>query len=149
LGLDPGFAGLYLSLAYAGSALAGLVVSAVGEGAARATARAVALLLAFAVLLAAVAAVATPWALGAALLVAGAPLAPLSALGTMVLQRAVPAGDHAAAFSMFFAAVAVGAGLGNALAAVLLQSLGPRWLLLGAALLVAAAASVLRARRRT
>jgi len=152
LGLVSASAGFLLALVAGGSALGGIVASLRGHGAEHARRRAALLLGAFAVLLAPTALTGSLLALALALFVTGVPIAPLNALGAMVLQDAVPAGRQAEGFSVFIAAIMVGAGAGQALTGAVLGLVGAQGVLLAAAAVPLAAAVVLaiapRARSR-
>lgn len=58
------------------------------------------------------------WLLAASLLVAGVPLAPLTAVGATLLDQRVPHAQRSAAFALAGSAMTLGAGIGQALAGV-------------------------------
>lgn len=154
LGMAAASAGPLLALTAAGSAVGGLL-AAVRRDHRRYQARvAVALLLLFAVLQAALGASDTVVLLGVLLFAVGVPIAPLNALGSLRLQDTVPATRLGEGFAVYTAMILVGAGLGQSLTGQLLDSLGAQPLLLLAAVVPALAAVattlvVLRTRRRT
>lgn len=134
LGLPAAAAGGYVTAAYLGSLAGGLVVtvttSAMPHHQQRtAPWRAVALLAWFGGGLMATTVAETPVTLALASVATGLTLAPLYALGAMVLQARLPAGRHAEGFAVFIAAQAAGGGLGNATTSQLLDPLGPAGLL--------------------
>lgn len=89
----------------------------------------------------------SPVALGAVLVVAGLPLAPLNALGTIVLQRRVPDGRRSEGFALYLAGILLGTGVGQLLAGALLGVAGAAALLaLAGALPLACAAGVIAVR---
>lgn len=140
LGLSAAAGGPLLALTAFGSVLGGLIATGRPDWLSRAALKAVGLLTVLAVLLVPVALAGSPLLLGAALLLAGFPIAPLSALGTLVLQRAVPAGRQAEGFAVYTASILLGAGTGNALAGALLGPYGPSASVLAAAAMPAVAA---------
>ena len=140
LGLSSEAGGPLLALTALGSALGGLVASGRPDWLSRAALKAVALLAMLSGLLVPVALVGSPLMLGTALLLAGFPIAPLNALGTLVLQRVVPAGRQAEGFAVDTAAILIGAGIGNALAGSLLNGPGPTAAVVAGAALPATAA---------
>jgi MFS family permease len=128
LGLAPAASGFLLVLVAVGSAVAGLLTSGATDltGARR---RAVALLAALGLLLVPVALAPGTVVLGLGLLVFGAPIAPLNALGSMVLSVSIPRGRQAEGFALYLAAILLGAGLGQAATGTLLAWWGPQVLL--------------------
>lgn len=148
LGLPAPAAGGYLTAAYTASLLGGVVATAtapsdVALGARRAPVHALALFGWLGGGLAATALVGSPAGLAAAAMAAGLALAPLYALGALVLQSRLPPARHAEGFAVFIAAQAVGAGLGNAVTSQLLGRAGPVGLLaLGSGLALVAAAAM-------
>ena len=151
LGLASASAGFFLALVAAGSAAGGIIASLRGRGAEQARRRAALLLGAFALLLAPTAFTGSLLGLAIALFVTGVPIAPLNALGAMVLQDAIPAGRQAEGFAVFIAAIMVGAGAGQGLTGAVLGVLGAQGVLLAAAAvpLAAAIAVVVAPRART
>lgn len=134
LDLPAAAAGGYVTAAYLASLAGGLVVTVTTSATAHhqqrtAPWRAVALLAWFGGGLMAAAAAGTPVTLALASVAAGLTLAPLYALGAIVLQARLPAGRHAEGFAVFIAAQAAGGGLGSATTSQLLDSLGAAGLL--------------------
>lgn len=80
------------------------------------------------------------WGIAGWVAVSGLTLAPLTAVVTFLLQRTVPAAKQMEGFSLYFAAWALGMGVGSGLAGLLLGRGLPRGVLLLAALLPVAAA---------
>lgn len=151
LGRDPELGGPLLALVALSSGVGGLVGGALVERTRDPRRPAVVLLAAFGVLLAPLGAVGSVPPLALLLVLCGAPIAPLNALGSMVLQRSVPAGRQAEGFSLFIAAVLIGAGAGQAVTGLLLESAGAQVLLVGSAVvpLALAAVAAWSSRRRT
>ena len=152
LGTDPEHAGTLLAALAVGSALGGVVAARRDDVAARPRALAFVLLAGLGLPLTASAAVGSPLPLAAVLLIAGAPIAPLNALGAILLQRRVPAGRRSEGFAVYVAAVILGAGSGQLLTGMTLEAVGPTTVMFGAGsvpVLLAGAvlASGLRARR--
>lgn len=153
LGLSAASAGPLLALTAAGSAVGGLA-AAVRRDHRRYQARvAVALLVAFAALLAALAGSASVSLLAVALFAVGVPIAPLNALGSLRLQDTIAASRLGEGFALYTAMILVGAGLGQSITGQLLADLGAQPLLFasGAIPLLGAAVTalvVLRSRRR-
>ena len=87
--------------------------------------------------------------LALALLLLGAPIAPLNALGAIVLQSRVPTGRQAEGFAVFTAAILVGAGAGQSVAGQLLDRVGSQPLLAAAAAVPLLTAAVLAAVTRS
>lgn len=148
LGAAAESAGGMLALLAAGSAVGGLAAARRADLGVTPMRTAVALLVALGGLLALSAPVPSVLALGAVLVVAGLPLAPLNALGTIVLQRRVPDGRRSEGFALYLAGVLLGAGLGQLLAGTLLERVdAAAVLVLAGALPLACAAAVVAARR--
>lgn len=145
LGFQAASGGLLLAFTSIGSAAGGLFAAGQRDALAHVRGQACALLVAFALLLVPVAAAGNVWWLGAALLLAGVPIAPLNALGSLVLQQAVPPGRQAEGFAVYIAAILVGAGLGNGLTGLLLDDIGAQALLLLSVVLPLAAAAAVGA----
>lgn len=149
LGTAAESAGGMLALLAAGSAVGGLLAARRSDLGATPSRTAVALLVGLGTLLAVSAPLPSPVALGAVLVVAGLPLAPLNALGTIVLQQRVPDGRRSEGFALYLAGILLGAGVGQLLAGALLEVVGPAALLaLAGALPLACAAGVLAGGRR-
>lgn len=134
LGLPAAAAGGFVTAAYLGSLAGGLVMTVAMSATPRdqqrsAPWRAVALLAWSGGGLMATAAAGTPATLAIASVATGLTLAPLYALGAIVLQARLPAGRHAEGFAAFIAAQAAGGGLGNAITSQLLDPLGAAGLL--------------------
>lgn len=150
LGLPAAAAGGYVTAAYVGSLAGGLVATVTAPAdpqlqARRAPRRAVTLFVVLATGLTATAAAPGPVALAAASVAAGATLAPLYAVGAIVLHTRVPARRQTEGFAVYIAAQALGGGLGNAVTSQLLTPLGGAGLMAVAgalALLTAAAIAV-------
>jgi len=149
LGLDTEAAGFLLMLVALGSGIAGLVTSGATD-LSRAKRRAALLLAGLGVLLVPVVLAGNPMLLGVGLLLFGAPIAPLNALGSNVLSGAVPPGRQTEGFALYLAAILLGAGLGQSATGQLLDVLSPQALLAVAAAipLLLAARVVLPAARR-
>lgn len=148
-GLDPAVAGPLAALLALGSGVGGVAASSRLHSTQRADVLAQWFALAFAVLLVPLALAPSPVWLGLALLLSGVPIAPLNALGALVLQEALPAGRRAQGFAIFVAAILVGAGIGNAVTGGLLGTLGARGLLgASAAVPLSVAAFLVVARAR-
>jgi predicted MFS family arabinose efflux permease len=151
LGTPAASSGLLLALIAFGSGAGGLLAGGrIGMGA-DAHRPAAVLLVVLSALIVPAALVGSLPALAVTLLVLGVPIAPLNALGAIVLQGLVPPGRQAEGFAVFTAAVLIGAGIGQSLTGLLLDALGAQALLLGAAAvpLVAAVTVTIRTRRRT
>lgn len=120
VGSSESVAAVLLAVVGVGSALGGIVASARPPSASPATA---ALLLALhGVAVAALAPVGQIWALAVGLFAAGVPFAPLVAVGATVLDRRVPPGERSTAFALAGSAIALGTGIGQALAGSLLTA---------------------------
>lgn len=149
LGTAAESAGGMLALLAAGSAAGGLLAARRGDLGTTPARTAVALLAGLGALLAAAAPVPSPVALGAVLVIAGLPLAPLNALGTIVLQQRVPDGRRSEGFALYLAGILGGTGLGQLLAGTLLEIVGSAALLaLAGGLPLACAAGVIAGGRR-
>jgi MFS family permease len=129
LGLQTASGGFLLMLVAAGSGIGGIAASMARRPLGRARVRATALLLALAVLTAPAAVSESLVLLGLALLLCGVPIAPMNALGALILQQRVPAGRQAEGFAVFIAAILICAGAGQLLTGRLLDDLGPQALL--------------------
>lgn len=132
LGLDTRASGFLLMLVALGSGVAGLLASGATD-LSRARRRAALLLAGLGVLLVPVVLAGDPFLLGAGLLLFGAPIAPLNALGSNVLSGAVPPGRQTEGFALYLAAILLGAGLGQSATGQLLGVLSPQALLAVAA----------------
>lgn len=146
LGRAAAVAGPLLALTSAGSALGGLAAASAADLTAHHRRRAAALLLALGLLLVPVALTSDLRWLGVALFAAGVPIAPLSALGALVLQDVLPPGRQSEGFALFGAAIFVGAGIGQLVTGQLLDEVGPRVLLVATAALPLIAALPVAAR---
>lgn len=146
LGYAAASAGPLLALLAAGSGLGGLIATVRDDGARRARLQAAILLGGFGLLLVAPAATGSVVLLGAALLLAGMPIAPLNALGAMLLQETVPAGRQAEGFAAYVASIMLGIGAGQVLTGFLLGPLGAQGVLYTCAGLPALAAVVVAQR---
>lgn len=133
LGYAAASAGPLLALLAGGSGVGGVVATLRNDGARRPRLQAVVLLAAFGLLLVPAALSGSVLLLGAALFVAGVPIAPLNALGAMLLQESVPAGRQAEGFAVYIAAILFGAGAGQIVTGLVLDRVGPQALLLGCA----------------
>lgn len=143
IGRTESLAAVLLAVVGVGSALGGLAASArpLPASAARW------LLVFHGSAVAAVAFSDAPVTLGAWLLVAGVPIAPLMAVGATVIDRRVAQGQRSTAFALAGSAIALGTGIGQALAGWMLATqpaLGPMLASAGLAVLTAAS---LRPRR--
>lgn len=152
LGLAAASAGPLLALVAVGSAVGGLFAATRRDHRSHQVRVAVALLFVLALLNLAVAAMGTTIPLGAALLLLGAPIAPLNALGAMRLQDTVPPTRLGEGFALYTAMILVGAGLGQSITGQTLDNVGAQALLAAAGAVPAAAAVaitvvVLRGRR--
>jgi len=141
-------AGPLLGLWGAGSLVGGLVAVRLGGGAHTAAGLALVLGALTAGHLALVPAAGSLVALGAALLVAGAAIAPTYASVYAMVDRAAPSGTATEAFAWLATAIAIGASLGSASAGAVADSAGPAavFALAGAAGAAALLATTLRAR---
>jgi predicted MFS family arabinose efflux permease len=149
LGADAAAAGPMLALTAAGSGVAGVVAAGVRDPLRRGRLVGGVLLLVFAATFLPVALARGVALLGVALLVLGAPIAPLNALGSMALQRSVAVGRQAEGFALFPAMVLIGAGAGQVTTGVVVDRVGASAVLLAlAALPLAAGAVVLAAAAR-
>lgn len=136
-GLDAATAGPFLAATALGSGLAGLVASAQVDGLAGVRAKVAVLLAVLATLFVCVALTEPGLLFVVALFGAGLPLAPLNAMGSLVLQRVVPRARQAEGFAVFTAAILAGAGLGQLLVGGLAGAVSSRSFFLGGALLAA------------
>ena len=152
LAMSAAAAGPLLALVAAGSAVGGLFAAARRDLRRHQVRVAVALLFALGVLNLAVAAAGAPLPLGIALLLLGAPIAPLNALGAMRLQDSVPPTRLGEGFALYTSMILVGAGIGQSITGQALDDVGAQALLAGAGAVPALAAAaitivVLRGRR--
>jgi len=147
---DPELAGPLLALLAGGSAVGGLIAMRRRDLAATPGPTAALLLAVLAVPLLASGATESLLVLGALLALAGAPIAPLNALGSILLQRRVPAGRRSEGFALYLAATLLGVGAGQLLAGAALPVAGAAPLLTAAGVVpLAAAAAVAEVTRRT
>lgn len=142
LGLPPAAAGPLLALTALGSGIGGIVATGRADQLGDPVRRAVALMAAFGLLIVPSALSGSTFLLGLALFGAGLPIAPLNALGALVLSVRVPAGRQAEGFAIFTAAILIGAGGGQIAAGRLLEPLGAQGILLLAAAVPGLAALV-------
>jgi MFS family permease len=159
LDLPPAAAGPLLALTALGSAIGGLVAAGRPDRLHDPARRAAALIGALGLLLVPVALSGSAVLLAIGLFGAGFPIAPINALGALLLAARVPAGRQAEGFAVYTAAILIGAGGGQFVAGRLLPLLGAQALLAVSAALpivlaaTTAAASVLGsgrdARRRS
>lgn len=126
LGRDPALAGPLLALTAAGSGLAGVVASVQRGALARVRWQAAVLFSLLGALYVVPAAATGVLGLAIGLFVLGVPIAPLNALGSLVVQDLVPEDRQAEGFALFTAVILIGAGLGQALSGQLLPVLGPQ-----------------------
>lgn len=136
LGYAPGWAGILLGLLAAGSAMGGVVVALVPRVLSndRRTAGMLSITLGVLFFLGVIARSIVP--LAALVFVAGLPMTPLHAIGIRTLQRRVPLPRQAEGFALFFAALIVGAGIGQLVTGLLLTAVPPHQLLTAAAAVV-------------
>ncbi|MDQ3452053.1 MAG: hypothetical protein M3493_05040, partial [Actinomycetota bacterium] len=106
---------------------------------------AVGLLAAMGMLFAALAASGGRLWLAVLLFLAGAPIAPLNALGSLRLQDTIPASRLGEGFAVFTAMILVGAGIGQSITGLLLDRAGAQPLLAGAAGIPIAAGAAITA----
>lgn len=152
LGLSAASAGPLLALVAVGSAVGGLFAAARHDHGRNFVRVAVALLFALGLLNLAASAAAAIVPLAVALLLLGAPIAPLNALGAMRLQGTIPSARLGEGFALYTAMILVGAGIGQSITGQTLDTVGAQVLLAGAGAVPAAAALaitvvVLRGRR--
>ena len=114
-GMDPAAAGPFLAATALGSGIAGLIASAQIDGLAGVRWKAAALLGLLALVLVGVGRLQPGPAYVGALIALGLPLAPLNAMGSLVLQRVVPRARQAEGFAVYVAALLAGAGSGQLL----------------------------------
>lgn len=120
IGSSESVAAVLLAVVGVGSALGGIVASARPPSTSAST---VALLLVWhGVAVAALVLGGQVWTLAVGLLLAGAPIAPLMAVGATVLDRGVPSGQRSTAFALAGSAIALGTGIGQGLAGALLTA---------------------------
>lgn len=129
LGYAAASAGPLLALLAAGSGIGGLVATMRDDGARRERLQAVVLLAGFGLLLVGPAATGSVVLLAVALLLAGVPIAPLNALGAMLLHETVPPGRQAEGFAAYVASIMLGVGAGQILTGFLLGPLGAQGVL--------------------
>lgn len=139
LGLESAMAGPLLALTAVGSGIGGIVATERARGGDPVRQSAVLMVL-FGLLLAPTALSGSVILLGLALFAAGFPIAPLNALGALVLSVRVPPGRQAEGFAIFTAAILIGAGAGQIAAGRLLEPIGPQGILVVAAAIPAVAA---------
>ncbi len=142
MGADSALAGPLLAMFAAGSVITGLIATSRAERVTHPARPAVWLLLSLGLLMSPVALAPSLMLLGAILLFAGGPIAPLNALGTIRLQSVVPPGRQAEGFSLYIASVMIGAGLGQSVTGLLLPVLGAERLIVLCALVPLVAAGV-------
>jgi MFS family permease len=152
LGMAAASAGPLLALVAIGSAVGGLFAATRRDQTRHQVRIAVALLVVLGALNLAAAAAGSIVALGIGLLLLGAPIAPLNAIGAMRLQAAVPPTRLGEGFALYTAMILVGAGIGQSITGQALDNVGAQALLAAAGLVPAAAAVaitvvVLRGRR--
>jgi MFS family permease len=143
LGLTAASAGPLLALVAVGSAVGGLFAAARRDHRRHQVRIAVALLFVLGLLNLAVAAAGGTVALGIGLLLLGAPIAPLNALGAMRLQDTVPPTRLGEGFALYTAMILVGAGIGQSITGQALDDVGAQALLAGAAVVPAVAAAAI------
>lgn len=120
IGSSESVAAVLLAVVGVGSALGGIVASVRPPSA---TPSIAALLLALhGVAVAALVPGGRIWTLAVGLFAAGIPIAPLMAVGATVLDRRVPTGQRSTAFALAGSAIALGTGIGQALAGSLLTA---------------------------
>jgi MFS family permease len=129
IGGSADIGGGLLSLMSVGSAIAGWSVAAPSGNRGRTIARSALLLIVLGALLAPLAALPSVLSIALLLPLAGAPMAPLYATGTSVLQSDVPRSHLAEAFTRYAATVTLGTGAGQALVGVTIGQIGPESLL--------------------
>ena len=152
LALAAASAGPLLALVAVGSAVGGLFAATRRDLRRHQVRLTVVLLVTLAALNGAVALTGAVVPLGVALLLLGAPIAPLNALGAMRLQDTVPVTRLGEGFALYTAMILVGAGLGQSITGQTLDAVGAQALLAAAGAVPAAAAVgialvVLRGRR--
>lgn len=143
IGRSESLASLLLAVIGVGSALGGIVTSVRDPSATAAVAGRFLALHGVAVVL--VASAAQAWTMAVWLFVAGVPIAPVMAVGATLLDRRVPMRERSTAFALAGSAIALGTGLGQALAGYLISNGVTTGLFLASAcvaLTTAAAASV-------
>lgn len=146
IGRSESLASLLLAVIGVGSAMGGIVTSVRPPSA---TAAVAGRFLAWhGLAVAAVAFGAQAWTMAAWLFLAGVPIAPLMAVGATLLDRRVPKAERSTAFALAGSAIALGTGLGQALAGYLISKGVTTALFLTAALLALAVAAVVPIRMR-
>jgi MFS family permease len=142
-GVAAGMAGVLLALTAAGSGLGGLLVSGHDDHLTHPARRAALLLVAFAALMVPAGLAPSMLWIALALFAVGMPIAPLNALGALMLQHEVPPGRQAEGFAVYVAAIVLGAGMGNGATGAFLDQVGAQVLLVAAAVPPALMALVL------
>jgi MFS family permease len=142
-GVAAGTAGVLLALTAAGSGLGGLLVSGHDNHLTHPARRAALLLAAFAALMVPAGLAPSVLWIALALFAVGMPIAPLNALGALMLQQEVPPGRQAEGFAVYVAAIVLGAGTGNGVTGAFLDQVGAQVLLVAAAVPPALMALVL------
>jgi len=145
LGMAAASAGPLLALTAGGSAVGGLLAAARHDHRRHQARVAVGLLAAMGMLFAALAASGGRLWLAVLLFLAGAPIAPLNALGSLRLQDTIPASRLGEGFAVFTAMILVGAGIGQSITGLLLDRAGAQPLLAGAAGIPIAAGAAITA----
>lgn len=145
LGFSPEAAGPFLAFTALGSGIAGLIASAQVDALRNVRWKAGILLACFGALFLPVGYAGGAVALAIALFAVGLPIAPLNALGSLVLQRTIPVARQAEGFSLYTAMILVGAGLGQTLAGRLAETLAPHTIMTGDAAIAGALAVVVLA----
>ncbi|MGI8874420.1 MAG: hypothetical protein ACR2KP_08850 [Egibacteraceae bacterium] len=125
LGSSAEAGGALLTLVAVGSAAGGIAATFLRDARGVVWRRGALLLVAMSVLLWPTAVTGAVSLLAVALLACGLPIAPLNALGALVLQDVVPPGRQAEGFAVFSAAIMFGAGAGQGATGVLLDQAGP------------------------
>jgi MFS family permease len=152
LGMAAASAGPLLALVAIGSAVGGLFAATRRDQGRHQVRIAVALLVVLGALNLAVAAAGGIVTLGIWLLLLGAPIAPLNAIGAMRLQATIPPTRLGEGFALYTSMILVGAGIGQSITGQALDNVGAQALLAAAGVVPAAAAVaitavVLRGRR--
>lgn len=146
MGRSESLASLLLAVVGVGSALGGIVTSIRSPSATAAVAGRFLALHGLAVV--AVAFGAQAWTLAVWLFLAGVPIAPLMAVGATLLDRRVPMAERSTAFALAGSAIALGTGLGQALAGYLISKAVTTTLFLAAASVALATAAAVSIRMR-
>jgi MFS family permease len=148
LGYTAASAGPLLALLAAGSGVGGVIATLRNDGAERVRLQAFLLLAAFGVLILPAAAAGSVVLLGLALFVAGIPIAPLNALGAMLLHQDIPVGRQAEGFAAYTAAIVIGIGAGQFATGLALDLVGAQAVLFACAVIPLALALVVARRAR-